>query len=175
LRLFDHAVQQLHVVEGRLLPPVSLQDPGDLYPQLLNKLRSLRKLQEGLGQEVRRSVDCHHGQDELQVSRVELRVSAFPLKPVQGVLELGNRLSAADGFLPRLLTFKDDRCDELLCPGAEFLDLPALGEDMIHQGTQPGRILAKHSGSAEGHDGVPFGDVQPLGITAELLAKKHMG
>jgi hypothetical protein len=62
LTLPDNAIQQLHVVQRRLLPPMK-QSVHNLSSQGLADLRILREMDQRLTGQVRRRVDCRNGED----------------------------------------------------------------------------------------------------------------
>ena len=171
LGLLDDAVEQLHLVKRRLLPPAFAEHLDHLLAQGGDELGVLHQVGHHLAGQVGGGVDGGERHTELRNRRVVVLALGGALEPLNRVVVL--RLAAVGClFLASLL---EDGVDD----GAGLSDLGAgalaRGEEPVDDGTENGGPHAEFFGGAHAGQGVLLRDLEPVLVSAEFFAEEDAG
>ena len=101
LSLLHDAVEQLHVVQGCFLPTAFTNYSAYLLTQGFQYFRMLRNISQSLAHQVGSRINRREREGQLPTNSIVGRPFRRPLKPFDGVIELGNTLALGlkRGFL----------------------------------------------------------------------------
>lgn len=175
LALLDDTVEQLHLVQRRLLPAIFTMHGDDFLAQRLDNLWVLADINERKREQIASSVDGSQRQHNLRKRRVVRNTLLGVLEPLERIVELVGLFTNCESVgaqFPSALQHGGNDAARVADHGARFA---AFAEEHVGYGPNGPVPAAQVLGCFERCDCVFLGDVQPFFVAAEFFAEEDAG